>query len=167
MKALALALLLALPTFAQKIDLEFDQQVDFTKFKTFAIRDGRLNSKDPMLNNDLIRKRLETDLQKDFAAKGLTFAASGPADLNVRYTLGAVQKREIEQYPAGWRGMGTRTVRVPYTAGSLVIDLRDSESRTLVWRAVAHENSRDPATIERKLDDMVKKAVDKYPPKKK
>jgi hypothetical protein len=167
MNALALGLLLALPTLAQKVDLEFDQQVDFTKFKTFAIRDGRLNSKDPMLNNDLIRKRLEADLQKDFAARGLTFVESGRADLNVRYTLGAAQKREIEHYPAGWRGMGTRTVRVPYTAGSLVIDLRDSESRTLVWRAAAHEESRDPATIERKLDDMVKKAVDKYPPKKK
>jgi hypothetical protein len=167
MKLFALSVLVVLPAFAQKVDFEFDQQTDFAKFKTFAIRDGRLNSKDPMLNSELIRKRLDTDIQKALEAKGLAFASSGPADLNVRYTLGAVQKREVERYPAGWRGMGTRTVRVPYTAGTLVIDLRDSGTRTLVWRAVAHEESREAAKIEHRLDDMVKKAISKYPPKTK
>jgi hypothetical protein len=43
---------------------------------------------------------------------------------------------EIEQYPAGWRGLGTQMVRVPYTAGTLVIDLRDATDHALVWRAM-------------------------------
>ena len=47
MKTLALALLTALGAFAQKASTEFDQAADFGKYKTFAIRDGQLNSKNP------------------------------------------------------------------------------------------------------------------------
>lgn len=167
MRTLALGLLVALGAFAQKIEIEADQAADFSKFKTFAIREGRLNSKNPSLNSDLIRKRLNADIQKYLEAKGLTFVPSGPSDLNVRYTLGAVRKTELETYPAGWRGWGTRVVRVPFTEGTLVIDLRDPTTRSLVWRAIAREEKGDAAKIEGKLDDMVKKSIDKYPPKAK
>jgi Domain of unknown function (DUF4136) len=167
MKTLVLGLLVTLAAFAQKIEIESDQAVDFSKFKSFAIRDARLNSKNPSLNSDLIRKRLNADIQKSLEAKGLTFVASGPSDLNIRYTLGAARKVEREVYPAGWRGWGTRVVRVPYTEGTLVIDLRDPSTRSLVWRAIAREHKSDAAKIEGKLDDMVKKSFDKYPPKMK
>jgi hypothetical protein len=43
---------------AQKVTVEFDQAVDFSKFKTFAIRDGQLNSKNPALNSELVKKRI-------------------------------------------------------------------------------------------------------------
>ncbi len=165
MKTLALGLLVALGSFAQKIEIESDAAVDFSKFKSFAIRDGRLNSKNPSLNSDLVRKRINSDIQKYLEAKGLAFVESGPSDLNVRYTLGAVRKTELERYPAGWRGWGTRVVRVPYTEGTLVIDLRDPSNRSLVWRAIAREEKSDASKVERKLDDMVKKSFDKYPPK--
>ena len=157
----------ALSAFAQKIEIENDQSVDFSKFHTFAIRDGRLNSKNPSLNSELVKKRIDADIQKYLQAKGLTYVASGPADLNVRYTLGAMRKTEVERYPAGWRGWGTRVVRVPYTEGTLVIDLRDSSTRSLVWRAIAREEKSNAAKVEGKLDDMVKKSFDKYPPKAK
>ncbi len=167
MKILALGLLVTLGAAAQKIEIEADRAADFSRFKTFAIRDGRLNSKNPSLNNELVRKRLDAGIQKALEAKGLTFVPSGSADVNVRYTLGAVRKSEVERYPAGWRGWGTRVVRVPYTEGTLVIDLRDPSTRSLVWRAIAREEKSDAAKVEGKLDDMVKKALDKYPPKAK
>jgi hypothetical protein len=162
---LSLGMLLALPGFAQKIEIESDQDADFTKYHTFAIRDGRLNSKNPSLNSELIKKRIDSDIQKALIAKGLTFVPSGSSDLNVRYTLGSARKLETEAYPAGWRGWGTRIVRVPYTEGTLVIDLRDAEKRSLVWRAIAREEKSDASKVEGKLDDMVRKALDKYPPK--
>ncbi|MDP8979386.1 MAG: DUF4136 domain-containing protein [Acidobacteriota bacterium] len=115
----------------------------------------------------MIQKRLDADIQKALSAKGLTFVDSGPADLNVRYTLGSARKVEREAYPAGWRGWGTRVVRVPYTEGTLVIDLRDPSTQSLVWRAIAREEKSDASKIEGKLDDMVRKSFDKYPPKAK
>jgi len=165
MKTVALALLFALSSFAQKIEVEADAGVDFTRFHTFAIRDARLNSKNPALNNDIVRHRLEADIRKSLEAKGLTYVEAGKSDLNVRFTLGATRRVETEAYPAGWRGWGTRVVRVPYTEGTLVIDLRDPSTRMLVWRGIAREEKSDAAKVEGKLDDMVRKSIDKFPPK--
>jgi len=163
---LILSLLASRGALAQKVTMEFDQSADFTAFKTFAIRDGQLNSRNPALNSDLVRKQIESDIAKDLAAKGLVEVADHP-DLNVRYTLGAARKTEVEAYPAGWYGWGTRYVRVPYAEGTLVVDLRNPETHSLVWRAIASEEKSDPTKIAGKLDDMVKKSFDKYPPKKK
>jgi hypothetical protein len=165
MKVIAAALLLAAGTFAQKIDMQFDQGVDFSKFKTFAIREATLNSKNPALNGELIRKRIDADIEKYLSAKGLEFAGTGKSDLNIRYTLGAARKAEVEAYPAGW--WGTRLVRVPYTEGTLVINLRDPKTQSLVWRVIAQEEKSNAQQVEAKLDDMVKKAFERYPPKAK
>jgi hypothetical protein len=165
MKVIAAALLVASGAFAQKVEMEFDQSVDFAKFRTFAIRDGRLNSKNPALNSELIRKRIDADIEKYLTAKGLESAGTGKSDLNIRYTLGAARETRLETYPAGW--WGTRVVRVPYTEGTLVIDLRDPTTKSLVWRAIAKEEKSDAAKVEAKLDDMVKKSFEKYPPKPK
>ena len=163
---LTLGLVAAHGARAQKVTMEFDKTADFSKYKTFAIRDGRLNSANPALNSPLVKKQIEADIQSDLTAKGLTLVTSGPADLNIRYTFGAVRKSEVEAYPVGWYGWGTRYVRVPYAEGTLVIDLRDPTTRSLVWRAIAAEEKSDATKIEGKLDSMVKKSIDKYPPKK-
>jgi Domain of unknown function (DUF4136) len=164
---LVLGLLAAKGARAQKITMEFDQTIDFSRYKTFAIRDGQLSSGNPALNSPLVKKQIEADIQNDLTAKGLTMVTSGVSDLNVRYTFGAARKTEIEAYPAGWYGLGTRYIRVPYAEGTLVIDLRDPTTRSLVWRAIAAEEKSDATKIQGKLDDMVKKSIDKYPPKKK
>jgi hypothetical protein len=56
---------------------------------------------------------------------------------------------------------------VPYTEGTLVIDLRDPATRALVWRGIASEDKSNASKIEGKLDDMVRKSLEKYPPKPK
>ena len=164
MRLIILALLAALAAFAQKVTIEFDQAAPFGRYKTFAIRDGRLTSQNPALNSELVKKRIDADIERYLTARGLVMV-SGPSDLNVRYQLGSARKTELEQYPAGWRGWGTRVVRVPYAEGTLVIDLRDPTTRSLVWRAIASVEKNDATKIESKLHDMVKKSLEKYPPK--
>ena len=166
MKVLIVILLAAHGAFAQKVTVEFDQAANFSKYKTFAIRDGQLNSRNAALNSELVKKQIEADIERHLTAKGLT-RVSGPSDLNVRYTFGSARKTELESYPAGWYGLGTRVVRVPYAEGTLVIDFRDPTTRSLVWRAIANEDKSDAVKVEGKLDDMVKKSLDKYPPKRK
>jgi hypothetical protein len=151
---------------AQKVTVEFDQAADFSKYKTFVIKNGQLNSKSPALNSELVKKRIEDDIDHNLTARGL-MPSGGRADLNVVYHFGSARKTELESYPAGWRGWGTRTVRVPYSEGTLVIDLRDPTTRSLVWRGIAREDNNDPNKIATKLDDMVRKSLAKYPPKQK
>jgi hypothetical protein len=167
MKMLALGLFALTSLFAQKVEIEFDQAVDFSKFKTFAIRDARLNSKSPSLNSELVKKRINADIVKFLEAKGLEFVVEGKSQLNIRYTLGTVREAKLEAYPAGWRGYGTAIVRVPFTEGTLVLDFRDPSTRSLVWRAIARVEKNNPQEVEKKLDDMVKKSIEKYPPKPK
>ena len=161
-----LCLLLATGAWAQKITVEFDEAVDFAKFKTFMIREGALNSKNPALDSDLTRKKIDGLIGKYLTARGMLGVSAKP-DMSVRYRLGSARKTESETYPAGWRGLGTRVVRVPYTEGTLVIDLRDPSTHSLVWRGIAREEKDDATKIEGKLDDMVRKALEKYPPKPK
>jgi Domain of unknown function (DUF4136) len=163
--ALLLTLLAAHSACAQKVTVEFDQGADFAKYRTFAIRDAQLNSRNPALNSDLVKKRIDADIKRYLAAKGLMEVSANP-DLNVRYVFGAARKAQLETYPTGWYGLGRRVVRVPYSEGTLVVDFRDPATRSLVWRAIAREDKSDPAKIEEKLGDMVKKSIEKYPPKK-
>ena len=72
---LTLILLAAHSAWAQKVVVEFDTATDFSKFKTFVIRDGRLNSKNPALNSELVQKRIDADLERGLAAKGLVRAS--------------------------------------------------------------------------------------------
>jgi hypothetical protein len=104
MKVVILTLLAAFSAFAQKIAVEFDEGADFSKYKTFAIRDGVLNSKNPALNSELVKKRIDADIERGLTAKGLAKVA-GPSDLNVRYRFGSARRAELENYPAGWRGL--------------------------------------------------------------
>src|SRR5579871_2988183 len=67
-----LAILAAQTARAQKITMEFDQTIDFSRYKTFAIRDGQLSSRNPALNSPLIKKQIEADIENDLAKKGLT-----------------------------------------------------------------------------------------------
>jgi hypothetical protein len=164
MKILALSLFATI-AFAQKVEVEFDQAVDFAHFKTFAIRGERLNSKSPSLNSELVKKRINADIVKFLEAKGLEFVVEGKSQLNIRYTLGTVRELKTEAYPAGWRGYGTAIVRVPFTEGTLVLDFRDPSTKSLVWRAIARVEKNNPQDVEKKLDDMVKKSIEKYPPK--
>lgn len=163
--AFAVSVILGPAAFAQKITTEFDETVDFSKFKTFAVRDGQLNSRSPALNSELTKKRVEAEIDRALTARGLT-KATGGTDLNVFFTFGSARRVETETYPAGWRGLGTRVARVPYAEGTLVIDLRDPTTRSLVWRGIAVEEEKNPAKLSDKLDDMVKKSIAKYPPKK-
>jgi hypothetical protein len=131
-----LLLLLALavgPALAQKIDIEFDESAVFERYKTFHIVEGQINAKAAALNSDLTRRKIENEIRKRLTEKGLMEVESKP-DLNVRFTLGQARKTEVEAYPAGWRGLGTRRVRVAYTQGTLVINLRDPVRKELVWR---------------------------------
>ena len=163
---LSLVALAAATAMAQKVDIEFDDSANFAGYKTFHIVEGQLNAKAAALNSDLTRRKIENEIRKRLTEKGLMEVETKP-DLNVRFTLGQARKSEVEAYPAGWRGLGTRRVRVAYTQGTLVINLRDTSRKELVWCSVAEEEKNDPMQIAQHLDDMVRKSIEKYPPKAK
>ena len=113
-----------------------------------------------------MEKHIRAAVDRELAAKGLK-PADGKPDVWASYILGAQGKRDVDVYPSGWRGWGTRRVVHKYTQGTLVLDLRDGAKNDLVWRATCVDTASDPAKIEKRIDNDVKKALDKFPPKKK
>lgn len=167
MRKLSLLLALAAVTApAQKVHEEFDESIDFSRLKTYAIRNGRIRSKHPSLDNSLVQKKIENSLRTQLSTKGLQETSDRP-DLVVTYVLGAVDRRDVDLVPAGWRGMRTRRVAHRYTQGTLVIDLKDGPQGPLIWRATCTDTGSNPNKIEDHIDKDVKKAFEHYPPKKK
>jgi hypothetical protein len=163
-------ILLATPAmsvaFGQKITIEADDSADFLRYKTFKMNEGQLNAKSSALNNDLVRRKIEDGIRKWLTEKGL-HDVSAQADLNVRFTLTTPRRNEVDAYPAGRFGQGTRRIRTQYIDGTLAIDLRDVGRKELVWKSIAIRSVDDPTKLADHLDDMVKKSIEKYPPKKK
>ena len=157
-----LAALTTTSLFAQKVQVEFDPNIDFSKLTTFAIGEARVESDEASLKRDSIRTRITLEIQKSLEAKGLTLATNGTPSLKVVYLLSSAVKTRVQESPIGRRGTVQSISKVPYLVGTLTIGFRTAQS--LAWRAIARV---EDVSIEGKLDDMVKKSIDQYPPKPK
>jgi len=160
---------------AQKIKVEYDKSVDFSKFKTYAI-DPVDNAAKPML-----RLAIQAAVQDDLTKRGLTKVDANP-DLYVQM-YGAVDSDAIANYHDPIYGSGipplnygiTLWHNIPGTVttvvvhkGELVVDLIDARQKQLIWRGIAKQNL---STQRDKLLDQVNTTVEKmfkqYPVTKK
>ena len=151
---------------ADQHSVDSDPNADFSKYHTFAIRQGNINAKRPELNSPLVRQRLEDAIREQLTNRGLQADPQRP-DLIVNFRLGAASKREVQSWPAGRWGRGRRTETYRFTEGTLVIDLLERQGRELVWRGIYTDEEKDAAKLSQKLTDDVKKLFENYPPKKK
>ena len=148
--------------YAQKVETDFNESVDFSAFKTYNWRKARAA-------NDIADNRIRTAIAAQLSKKGFTESESG-GDVLVTYRVTSKDKRETERIPnmnrRGIYGGSTRTSRV-YTQGTLLIDILDGKSKELIWRATCKDSVNDVAKFEKRLGDDVEKAFKKFPPKKK
>jgi hypothetical protein len=159
---------------AQKVSYDFDKSVNFTGYKTFALRDGT------PVGQKLIDDRFVASIEEQFTKKGLKKSDATP-DLLVAYHVAFDKEKNIQSWstgvgghPYGWGyggGWGTTTtdVRVyDIVVGTLVIDVADATKKEVVWRGVGTKEV-DTQAKASKLDKNVAKAVEKvlkdFPPK--
>lgn len=150
---------------AAEVTTEYDHGTDFAAVKTYGWRPGRMATRNPALDNELTAKNIRTFIDDQLRAKGLVQVDRNP-DVWVTYRVGTGRAVQTDVYPAGWRGWGTRVVKVPATAGSLVIDLLNGGTRELVWRSITTDVVSDPQKFEERLGKDIKEAFKRYPPKK-
>lgn len=156
--AIAIAALAGCATTSVKTD--YDHRADFTRYRTYAIRPGRL-AIERMANpgDSLVRDRIHDALRQGLARRGLAQEPLGSADLIVTYGAGAETKRElVETLGGGIDGnygadnIWSRDVQ----QGTLVIDVLESGSDRLVWRSIAKAENKDFRS-----EDFIERAVDK------
>lgn len=159
---------------AQKIKVQYDKSLDFSKFKTYSIDPVDTGSK-PML-----RLAIQAAVEHDLNRLGLAKVPSNP-DLAVQM-YGAVDNDMTFHYhdpiyggynpPVNsiilWSNIPGTVTTVVIHKGELVVDLLDANRKRLVWRGVARQNLSDSRD---KLLDQVNTAVEKmfqqYPVAKK
>jgi hypothetical protein len=150
---------------AQKIKVEYDKQLDFSKFKTYAI-DPVDNAAKPML-----RLAIQAAVQDDLSKRGLTKVDANP-DLYVQM-YGAIDSDVTASYhdpiygsgipPINaninlWYGIPGTVTTVVVHKGQMVVDIIDAASKKVVWRAIANQKLSDQRS---KLLDQVNTAVEK------
>ncbi|HET6349210.1 MAG TPA: DUF4136 domain-containing protein [Candidatus Krumholzibacteria bacterium] len=161
------------------IKYDYDLQDDFSRFKTYAwiertISNASGSATAALQNNTLLDSRIRSAVDTQMAAKGFTLSQDSPDVLVVYYT-GLANKIDVTDWGytyAGsyWGGGLGRNVDVyQYTEGTLIIDLVDSETKKLAWRGSATgvvEQNRKPEQIEARINDVVGRIFQNYPPKK-
>ena len=162
---------------AQKVSVDFDKEADFSKIKRYQWRTHPAFEKHPELKEkyatgiQLILEAGNTQLMK----KGLR-PADGPPDVFVTFYLAAeddvTTRTIIETAPGAWYGWWsmptwTHTEVDYYKSGLLILDIVNAATSKPIWRAYCTDTVRDMAHRDKNINDAVRKAFDKFPPKHK
>ncbi len=161
---------------AQKIKVEFDKNVDFSAFKTYAWDPTPQATGKPVLV-----EAIKGAINQELAKRGLKQVAANPelyvamyggvdSDMAVTYSdfyYGPYGIPPFGQSFVMW-GMtpGTSNTAVVHK-GQLVVDLIDAGHKKLVWRGIATQNlSNQQMKLLEQVNTAVEKLFAKYPPKK-
>jgi len=179
MKALltAAAIVLLAPTLAmaQKTSFDFDKTTDFSKFKTYTLKDGT------KVNDPLVHNRIVAAIEAEMVAKGLSKNDAMP-DVVVVYHIAFDKKQDITTFSSGYGGYGpygygwgggwgTTDVRVnEILVGTLVVDVAEAPKKAIVWRGMGVKEVDVQAKAEKRdknIASAVKKILKDFPPKPK
>jgi hypothetical protein len=156
----------SIPARANRVVFDYDHSVNFTHYHTYSW--GNIHASDPLFEG-----RIRDAVNHTLQAKGWQLVPDGG---DVTLTAVAIERHQAEYTTfydglgGGWRwhgwGMGMATTsidRVP--VGTLVIDMYDSSSKSLIWRGEASDQLSDkPDKDTKKLDKAVSKLLEKFPP---
>ncbi len=164
--ALATAVLLA-----DDHSVIFDEDVDFSIFKTFTMRAGRMTSERPELSFPAVMKTIGQAIRTSLTARGLKEVADR-GDLLVEHSVAGVdygigpfgRPNAIRPGPRG--GRGGRAMQVDFTEATLVIDLKHGDPETLLWRGVFHDTENDARKLAEALPKDAATLLSQYPPQR-
>jgi hypothetical protein len=163
----------------QKISVEFDPDADFSRVKLYHWRTHPVFEKHPDLK-ELYGTAIQLVMQEGNAQlmkRGLQpdeFSPDVFVTFIVQATAGSRTVTTTSSDP--WWGPGYgwyappiwTTVTVEnYLNGSLVLDIVDARTSSLLWRAYCGEKIDDFRKRDKEIRSVVKKALERFPPKKK
>ena len=152
-----------------RVASDYDKEVDFSKYKTFAFYKPGIDKAEI---NDLDKRRMLRAIESELLAKGFTKSES--PDLLVSIFTKSREKVNIYQsgyYPYGY-GWGWspyyygnyNTVNTS-TEGVLYVDLIDASRKELVWQGVGTGYlSSSSNKKEERIKEFVTSIMEKYPP---
>jgi hypothetical protein len=166
-------LLFASASFAQQVKTDYDRNANFSQYKTYSWE--KVQTQD-QLWVDRIKEAVNTTL----STKGLRPVESGGDMAIIAIEMTKNQQTLNTFYDGfgggwGWRrgggfgGLGgfgdSTTTTENYKVGTLVVDLFEAHTKTLLWRGSASDTLSDKSDKNIKnLDKGVQKMFDHFPP---
>ena len=152
---------------AQQVKTDYDRNADFGQYKTFSWE--KVQTQD-----QLWVSRIKEAVNASLAAKGLTPVESG-GDVAIVAIETTRNQQTLNTFYDGfgggwrWRGFGgfgdATTTTQNYKVGTLVVDLFDAHTKTLIWRGSSSDTLSDKSDKNIKnLDKGVQKMFDHFPP---
>jgi hypothetical protein len=159
---------------------DIDKTADFSKYKTFAWGKTEINVDNPVYKSDLIRKRIKEVIETEFAKRGIVANKRQP-DFIVSYNSFTEKKEETthfhNRYPFfpytyfGWGGAwayplyGWNTLphKETFTEGTIVIDITDARTQSLVWRGTVSGKLTGARGLQKQIEKGVRAIMKKYP----
>lgn len=172
--ALAAALsFVSAAVFAQDVKTDFDRSAYFARYKTFAVKIGTT------WNNQISEKRVTEEIAQTLTEKGWTRVDANPDALVLLHGATEKQKSLNTFYSGtggyggygyrGWGGMGgmgtATTTTSEYTVATLVVDIFDAKSKSLLFRGTAEDEISDKAEKNiKKVEKASAKMFKDFPP---
>ena len=167
-------LFLALPLQA-KVVVDFDPNLDFSRYKTYAFIGGVENLVAIQLNPELIEIRMHHSVSRELDKRGLReVRPEENPDLVVRYW--AISSTQVDvavagnwgpyaAYVGGYWGFLFDTVSATsQREGALIIDLIDPKAKSLAWRLYLIRKITNPDKEWKKADEEISRGFENYPP---
>ena len=166
---IAVLALLGTTVLAQNVTTDYDRSANFASFKTYAWIRGT-EAPDP-----LNHRRIVQSIDGQLAQEGLRLVdETADPDVLVAYHVNLDRELQITGISSGWGAYrwGNRSGMAraeDITVGTLVVDMIDADTRTIVWRGTASKDVDQGASAE-KRDQNARKAMEKlfknYPPRR-
>jgi len=157
-------------TFAQSINYDFDKSANFAAFRTYTwVRGAAVPD---ALNHDRIVGAINAQL----AGKRLTMVGRQQnPDLLVAYHASFDRDLQITGFGTGWGGFRfagsqsgvARTDEI--VTGTLIVDMVDARTRTIVWRGTATKEvnmNAKPEQRDKNINRAAEKLFKNFPPAK-
>lgn len=172
-----LFIFLATSCVSVRVSTDYDRQVDFKQYETFAFYKKGI---DKVEISDLDKRRILRAIEKELLAKG--FTKSEDPDLLVNIFTKSREKINVyDNFYYGWYpwyyggfgpygfgfGPGAYNNVVRSTEGTLFIDLIDAKKKELAWQGMgtgALVTSKDISKKEARINEFVAEILAKYPP---
>jgi Domain of unknown function (DUF4136) len=174
--ALLLLLMSALPA-AAKLATDFNPNLDFSKFKTFAFIGGVEQLVRMQVNPDQLNNRIHRAVTRELTAKGLReVQPEENPDLVVRYSVNSQKGVDVgtttnwgvygPYYGYHWGFVYHSMDTFTNHQGTLGIELIDEKARDLAWHMFASVRiiHNDPDKVWKTADGNIENAFKRYPP---
>lgn len=162
-----------------RVNSDYDPKVDFSNFRTWSWLPQPVPEViDPRVHNEIVDQRVRRAVEAGLAARGYQKVEPGHGDFGVGYYAAIEGKVSVQTindyygYGPGWGpgpafGATTQTYVREYDEGTLILEVVDSQSRELVWRASAQaevSQSAEPEERDRRVREAVEQMLDDFPP---